>query len=74
MTENFGSSMARVGLLFIIGGILIDLVFSEWTTIFLVGILFFVPEITGKLIHRHWDGQEFGPDLIPLLQPNQEEI
>ena len=74
MTEKFLSSMARVGLLLIISGILIGLVFSDWNPIFVVGITFIVPEITRRLIKHHGDEQEPVPDALSLLLPNQEEI
>jgi hypothetical protein len=74
MTEKFGYSMARVGLLLIISGILIGLVFSDWNPILVVGITFVVPEITRRLIKHHGDEQESVPDALSLLLPNQEEI
>lgn len=74
ITEKFGTLMYRVGLILIMSGILIGLVFSEWTPILVVGIIFIVPEITRMLIKHHGDDQESVPDELSLLQPNQEEV
>lgn len=74
VTENFGIITFRIGLILILSGILVGLVFSEWTPILLVGITFIVPEITRRLIEHRGDKQELAPDVLQLVQTNQEEI
>ena len=74
VTETFGMITFRIGLILILSGILVGLVFSEWTPILLVGIILIVPEITRKLIEHRWDKQELAPDVLQLVQTNQEEI
>ena len=74
VTENFGIITFRIGLILILSGILVGLVFSEWTPILLVGITFIVPEITRRLIEHRGDKQELAPDVLKLVQTNQEEI
>ena len=74
VAENFGSIAFRIGLIFIMSGILVGQVFSEWTPILLVGITFVVPEITRRLIEHREDKQELAPDVLQLMQTNQEEI
>ena len=74
VAENFGTIAFRIGLIFIMSGILLGLVFSEWTPILLVGITFIVPEITRRLIEQRGDKQELAPDVLHLVQTNQEEI
>lgn len=73
-TENFGTIAFRIGLLLILSGILVGLVFSEWTPILFVGITFIVPEITRTLIEQRGDKQELAPDVLQLVQTNHEEI
>ena len=55
-------------------GILVGLVFAEWTPILLMEITFIFPEITRRLIEHHRDKQELAPDVLQLVQANQEEI
>ena len=74
VTESFGIITFRIGLILILSGILVGLVFSEWTPILLVGITFIVPEITRRLIEHRGDKQELAPDVLQLVQTNQEEI
>jgi len=74
VAENLGTIAFRIGLIFIMSGILLGLVFSEWTPILLVGITFIVPEITRRLIEQRGDKQELAPDVLHLVQTNQEEI
>jgi len=50
VAENIGTIAFRIGLIFIMSGILLGLVFSEWSPILLVGITFILPEITRRLI------------------------
>lgn len=74
VAENFGTIAFRIGLIFIMSGILVGLVFSEWPPILLVGITFIVPEITRRLIEHRGDKQELAPDVLQLVQTNQEEM
>jgi len=74
VTENFGTTAFRIGLIFTMSGILVGLVFAEWTPILLMGITFIFPEITRRLIEYHRDKQELAPDVLQLVQANQEEI
>ena len=64
--------LIRVGTLFIVSGILVGLLFSEWFPILLTGTLLLVAELVRRLIEYHEMRET--PDPIRILQLDQEEI
>jgi hypothetical protein len=67
-------TLIRVGMVFILSGILVGLLFNDWFPILFTGILLLVSEIVRRVIVYHWNMTNIGPESIPLLQPRQEEI
>ena len=65
-------TLIRVGTIFIVSGILVGLLFSEWFPILLTGTLLFVAELVRWLIEYHEKRET--PDPIRILQLDQEEI
>ena len=64
--------LIRVGTIFIVSGILVGLLFSEWFPILLTGILLLVAELVRRLIEYHEKRETTDP--IRILQLDQEEI
>ncbi|MCJ7694283.1 MAG: hypothetical protein MUO40_02555 [Anaerolineaceae bacterium] len=62
LTGSFGIILSRVGLVLMMCGILVGLIFSKWTPILIVGITFILPEITRRLIENR--GDELRQDKI----------
>jgi len=65
-------TLIRVGTIFIVSGILVGLLFSEWFPILLTGTLLFVAELVRRLIEYHEKRETTDP--IRILQLDQEEI
>jgi hypothetical protein len=55
MTESYRLASLRIGMLMIISGILVGLVFSTWNPLFLAGFIFFFPEFIWKLNMQNRD-------------------
>jgi uncharacterized membrane protein YjjP (DUF1212 family) len=66
--------LIRVGMVFIVCGVLVGLVFSKWGTILPTGILLLISELVRRLIENHYTKTNIKPDAITILRPNQEEI
>ena len=62
LTGSFGIILSRVGLVLMMCGILVGLIFSKWTPILIVEITFILPEITRRLIENR--GDELRQDKI----------
>jgi len=64
--------LIRVGTIFIVSGILVGLLFSEWFPILLTGTLLLIAELVKRLIEYHEMRET--PDPIRILKLDQEEI
>ncbi len=67
-------TLIRVGMVFILSGILVGLLFNDWFPILFTGILLLVSEIVRRVIVYYWNMTNIGPESIPLVQPHQEEV
>jgi hypothetical protein len=64
--------LIRVGTIFIVSGILVGLLFSEWFPILLTGTLLLIAEQVRRLFEYHEKRETTDP--IRILQLDQEEI
>jgi len=64
--------LIRVGTIFILSGILLGLLSSEWFPILLTGILLLIAELVRRLFEYHEKRETTDP--IRILQLDQEEI
>ena len=66
--------LIRVGMVFILCGVLVGLLFSEWSPILPIGILLLVAESVRRVIGNHGNKNDRRPDAIILMRPKQEEL
>mgnify|MGYP001815862821 FL=1 len=74
MGTTFKMVLIRIGTVFIVCGVLVGLIYSEWEAILPTGIFLIASELVRRLIENQGNKTEIRPDAIAKLRPNQEEI
>lgn len=74
MGTNFKMVLIRIGTVFIICGVLVGIIYSEWEAILPTGNLLMASELVRRLIENQSSRTDIRPDAIAKLRPNQEEI
>lgn len=74
MGTIFKMVLIRIGTVFIVCGVLVGLIYSEWEAILPTGIFLIASELVRRLIENQGNKTEIRPDAIAKLRPNQEEI
>jgi len=66
--------LIRIGSVLILSGILVGLLFPEGEQLILVGIVFWVAEISRQLVSKFAGKKDDSAGVFPHLRVNQEEI